>query len=83
MKEEPVSLLEPDNPAEGTILIVDDSVTTRTLEKTILESQGYRVHLAVDGMDNILRKNRKIKIFMDLNTIRMRLYQKYKRYRPK
>ena len=33
------------------ILIVDDSVTTRTLEKTILESQGYLVHLAVDGTD--------------------------------
>ncbi|MFH1156613.1 MAG: response regulator [Pseudomonadota bacterium] len=33
------------------ILIVDDSVTTRTLEKTILESQGYEVHVAVDGID--------------------------------
>ena len=33
------------------ILIVDDSVTTRTLEKTILESQGYEVHLAVDGLE--------------------------------
>jgi two-component system chemotaxis sensor kinase CheA len=33
------------------LLIVDDSVTTRTLEKTILESQGYEVHMAVDGLD--------------------------------
>ncbi len=33
------------------ILIVDDSVTTRTLEKTILESQGYEVYMAVDGLD--------------------------------
>jgi two-component system chemotaxis sensor kinase CheA len=29
--------------------VVDDSVTTRTLEKSILESAGYRVLTAVDG----------------------------------
>jgi two-component system, chemotaxis family, sensor kinase CheA len=34
-----------------TILVVDDSVTTRTLEKSILEAQGYRVVLSVDGLD--------------------------------
>lgn len=34
-----------------TILIVDDSITTRTLEKNILESAGYRVHLATDGLE--------------------------------
>lgn len=33
------------------ILVVDDSVTTRTLEKSILEAQGYKVILAVDGLD--------------------------------
>lgn len=40
-----------------TVLVVDDSITTRTLEKSILEAQGYRVRLAVDGVDalNILR----------------------------
>lgn len=32
-----------------TILVVDDSLTTRTLEKNILESAGYRVRLATDG----------------------------------
>lgn len=37
--------------ATRTILVVDDSVTTRTLEKTILEGQGYRVLLTVDGLD--------------------------------
>ncbi|WP_077036122.1 response regulator [Pelomonas sp. KK5] len=31
------------------ILIVDDSITTRTLEKGILEARGYRVSIAVDG----------------------------------
>lgn len=33
------------------ILVVDDSLTTRTLEKTILEAQGYVVRLAVDGIE--------------------------------
>ena len=33
------------------VLVVDDSITTRTLEKGILESNGYHVSLAVDGID--------------------------------
>lgn len=33
------------------ILVVEDSVTSRTLLKTILESAGYRVGTAVDGVD--------------------------------
>ncbi len=32
-----------------TVLVVDDSITTRTLEKNILESAGYEVKLATDG----------------------------------
>ena len=32
------------------ILVVDDSVTTRTLEKSILEAAGYEVTAAVDGV---------------------------------
>ncbi len=35
----------------ATILVVDDSITTRTLEKSILEAQGYRVRVTVDGLD--------------------------------
>ncbi len=33
------------------ILVVDDSMTTRTLEKNILEARGYRVIVAVDGVE--------------------------------
>ena len=33
------------------VLVVDDSITTRTLEKSILEAEGFRVRLAVDGID--------------------------------
>jgi two-component system chemotaxis sensor kinase CheA len=35
------------------ILVADDSVTTRVLEKNILEGSGYKVTLAVDGADAI------------------------------
>ncbi|WP_338661400.1 response regulator [Pararoseomonas sp. SCSIO 73927] len=40
------------------ILVVDDSITTRTLERSVLEAGGYRVTLAVDGLDalNSLRE---------------------------
>jgi two-component system chemotaxis sensor kinase CheA len=31
------------------VLVVDDSVMTRTLERTILESAGYSVLVAADG----------------------------------
>lgn len=33
------------------ILVVDDSITTRTLEKNILEAAGYIVELATDGQE--------------------------------
>lgn len=33
------------------ILVVDDSITVRETERKLLENQGYRVDVAVDGMD--------------------------------
>jgi two-component system, chemotaxis family, sensor kinase CheA len=33
------------------ILVVEDSITSRTLIKSILETSGYRVETAVDGID--------------------------------
>jgi two-component system sensor histidine kinase and response regulator WspE len=33
------------------ILIVDDSLTVREVERNLLESRGYQVEVAVDGMD--------------------------------
>jgi two-component system chemotaxis sensor kinase CheA len=35
----------------GTVLVVDDSITTRTMEKNLLEAAGYEVRLAVDGVE--------------------------------
>jgi len=34
-----------------TVLVVDDSITTRTLEQNILEAAGYQVRLATDGVE--------------------------------
>lgn len=33
------------------VLVVDDSLTVRELERKLLESRGYSVEIAVDGMD--------------------------------
>ena len=37
--------------APGAVLVVEDSITARTLLKNILEAAGYRVKTAVDGLD--------------------------------
>jgi two-component system chemotaxis sensor kinase CheA len=37
------------------ILVVDDSITTRTLEKSILEAHGYSVSVAIDGVEAMNR----------------------------
>ncbi|MDD5307814.1 MAG: response regulator [Deltaproteobacteria bacterium] len=39
----------------GRLLIAEDSITARTLVKSILESAGYGVAVAVDGMDALTR----------------------------
>lgn len=36
-------------PARRRVLVVDDSITTRTLEQSVLEAAGYEVVTAVDG----------------------------------
>jgi two-component system chemotaxis sensor kinase CheA len=38
-----------------TVLVVDDSITTRTLERSILEAQGYTVLVSVDGLAGLER----------------------------
>ncbi len=38
-------------PPQLHVLVVDDSITTRTLEQSVLEAAGYRVTVAVDGQD--------------------------------
>ena len=40
---------------KGRVLVVDDSITTRTMEKNILETHGYQVTVAVCGEDALAR----------------------------
>lgn len=40
-------------PPTGTILVIDDSLTTRMLEQSILEAAGYRVHMAASAEDGL------------------------------
>lgn len=51
---------EPTEPKKAKILVVDDSITTRTLEKNILEHKGYEVVVAVNGKDawDLLQKQK-------------------------
>ncbi|MBI5033768.1 MAG: hybrid sensor histidine kinase/response regulator [Chloroflexi bacterium] len=46
-------------PKERRVLVVDDSLSTRTLEKNILETAGYKVQVATDGMEamSVLNSN--------------------------
>jgi len=44
-------LPEPAAPVARTILVVDDSITTRTLERNILEAAGYEVVTATNGAE--------------------------------
>ena len=52
------------------ILVVDDSLTTRMLEQSILESAGYEVDVAVSG-DDALKKARQRRYALLLVDIEM------------
>ena len=40
------------------ILVVDDSLTTRTLQKNILQSYGYRVQIATNAPDALIKMHK-------------------------
>jgi two-component system chemotaxis sensor kinase CheA len=47
----PIAAGQPDAAEKPSILVAEDSITSRALLKNILESAGYRVATAVDGID--------------------------------
>ena len=55
------------------ILVVDDSVTVREIERKLLENQGYRVELAVDGKEawNAIRTEHFDMLVTDVDMPRM------------
>ena len=55
------------------ILVVDDSLTVREVERQLLESYGYRVDVAVDGIDgwNAVRRTEYQLVITDIDMPRM------------
>ncbi|MGK7905297.1 MAG: response regulator [Hormoscilla sp.] len=55
------------------ILVVDDSITVREMERKLLENNGYQVEVAVDGMDgwNAVRTGNYDLIITDVDMPRM------------
>lgn len=49
----PTITAQPEQVTRKKILVVDDSITTRTLEKNILETAGYMVQVATNGEEAI------------------------------
>ncbi len=49
-----------------TVLVVDDSLSTRTLEKNILETAGYKVQVATDGLEamSLLNSNGSVDVIV-------------------
>jgi len=68
---------EPARPAEeaapAAILVVDDSITTRTMERNLLEVAGYRVLTAADGIEawTVLKTERFDLVVSDVDMPRM------------
>ena len=55
------------------VLVVDDSITVREVERNMLAARGYHVDVAVDGMDgwNAIRMNRYDLVISDVDMPRM------------
>lgn len=51
----PVRAIAPRPAAKKRVLVAEDSLTTRTLEKNILEAAGFDVTTAVDGEDALIK----------------------------
>ncbi|MGB0563031.1 MAG: hybrid sensor histidine kinase/response regulator [Spirulinaceae cyanobacterium] len=58
---------------EQRVLVVDDSITVREMERKLLQNQGYQVDVAVDGMEgwNALRMGDYDLVISDIDMPRM------------
>lgn len=63
--------------AAKSVLVVEDSITSRTLIKNIIESAGYEVRTAVDGVDGLtaLRSSSVDLAVLDIDMPRMNGFQ--------
>ena len=64
---------------------MDDSLTIRELEKSILESEGYQVEVAVDGLDaiEVLTKSNFDLVISDVEMPRMNGFELCKNLRER
>jgi len=62
-----------DTSAHKRVLVVDDSLTVREIEKKLLESRGYLVDIAIDGVDgwNTIRNAKYDLVISDIDMPRM------------
>jgi len=70
----PLKSVQPAAPKPASrILVVDDSITARSLERSILEANGYNVQVAVDGLEGLqmARASRPDLIVTDLQMPRL------------
>ena len=65
------------------MLVVDDAVTTRTMERGLLELAGYQVRVAVDGVDawTTLKSERFDLVVSDVDMPRMNGFELTQRIR--
>ena len=56
-----------------TVLVIDDSLTVREIERQLLQAHGYNVDVAVDGMDgwNVVRRKKYHLVITDVDMPRM------------
>ena len=74
-------------PVQKRVLVVDDSMTVRAMEKKLLQNRGYAVDMAVDGAEgwNALRANTYDLVITDVDMPRMNgieLIEKIRGYEP-
>jgi two-component system, chemotaxis family, sensor histidine kinase and response regulator WspE len=68
-----VQTAQPDDRRRKSILVVDDSITVREVERQLLANQGYQVEVAVDGMEgwNLVREGRFDLVISDIDMPRL------------
>lgn len=68
-----VSHQSKETPCQPVVLVVDDSITTRTMEKNLLEAAGYNVKVAVDGIEawTLLKSEKVDLVVSDVDMPRM------------
>ncbi|MGH7255886.1 MAG: hybrid sensor histidine kinase/response regulator [Nitrospirales bacterium] len=79
----PAATLRPERTRQKIILVVDDSITTRTMEKNLLEAAGFHVKVAVDGLDalTVLRSEPVDVVLSDVDMPRMNGFELTSRIR--